>query len=79
MLLKILSYIAAVLGAIAALGVIPFVPAEVGGLIVAVAGSLLVGVMAAGDYLDDKVMNKSFKASDYLKAVLDKLLAIFKK
>lgn len=78
-LVKILSYIAAVLGAISTMGVIPFVSVEVGAVIVAIAGSVLMVLMVIGDYLDDKKLNKSFKMHDGVKSILEKVMGFFKK
>lgn len=76
-MLKILAILAGVLGVIGGLGFVPFVDANIGILIAGVCSALVGVVLKIGDYMDDKVLNDSFKAEDV--SFLSKLLNMFKK
>ena len=70
--IKILSYVGAVFGALLALNIIPVI-APVGGLLlIGISGLLLLSVIVGGEYLYDKVISD-------LRGLLDKFLGLFKR
>lgn len=76
-MLKILMIIAGVLSALGGVGVLPFIDPNLGLLIGGLCGALAGVILKVGDYLDNKVMDGSFKAEDA--SWIKNLFNIFKK
>ena len=70
---KILAILAGLLAALSGMDVIPFLSPAVGVIIIGGASALYGVLMFVGDWLDDKMMNKSFMPASlpFIKTILD--------
>jgi len=61
-ILKYLSIVGGVLGGVSAMEAIPFIPEQIGLLIIGLSASLAALITPIGDFLDNGKMDGSFKA-----------------